>query len=439
MHSSNGSDWISQLSTELLLQIFEYDLTTATLVGCVLCCKRWKELAISVLYKHVTLTSTEKLSSWIAAAPPSLDSTIKTLTVCPIYVTTDGVFQSPTTTRNQLRLDLDQLSARLRCMVTLRSLSISASGNRFYEICIPDLLMAKILQNIPETCSSLELDVKHRPLDASPGEQNTHLCVSIRRLVPQLQTLRLALPCICPESFGTFLSQSSKITPEFTPVQAPKLQDCIIRLASARGGGRIWTFDGSRCPDVSLSSVKAFVECLLALTAPGQAPLLQKLWVYDALPAGDPILSYAAYVRRDILANKSRTLPFTNIFTRPYRGGDGLLIRMPAEEGGQDLFTTPQGAAELVEGHGWTTATNGARLPATLMAKYRLPRRHCITQTKAEWAADNQISMILWEYEKVTGTRLLDAETGGLLEDRPANFRIPEGWELNGLDLERVS
>ncbi|KAI0540487.1 hypothetical protein GGR58DRAFT_499064 [Xylaria digitata] len=383
MHSNNGSDWISQLSNELLLQIFEYDLTTATLVRCMLCCKRWKELVISVLYKHVTLISTEKLSRWIAATPPSLDSTIKSLT---------------------LRLDLDKLAVRLQRMVTLRSVSISTSTpeNLAYGLWIPDLSVAKILQNIPKTCSNLEL-----------------------------AALRLALPCICSESFGSFLSQSSTSTPEFGLMQAPKLQNCIIRLASACGGGDVERFDGTCNHDVSLSGVKAFVECLLFLTASGQAPLLQKLWVCDALPRGnDSRVSYEAFVRRDILAKKSHTFPW-NVIASSHKAKNGLFIRMPAEEGGQDL----------VEGHAWITATNGARLPATVMAKYRLPRQHCITQTRAEWSASSKISTMLWVNERVTGMRLLDAETGGLLENRPANFRKPEGWrrDPSGLGLERVS
>jgi hypothetical protein len=170
--------------------------------------------------------------------------------------------------------------------------------------------MTKILQNIAETCSSLELVVKHSPLDTSPRKQKTHLCLSIRRLIPQLQTLRLVLPCICPESFGTVLSQSSTSTPEFIPIGAPKLQDCIIRLASPRGGGTVERFDGPCNPDISLYGVKAFVECLHSLAASGQAPLLQKLWICDALSRGDdPRVSYGAFVRRDVLANKSHMFP----------------------------------------------------------------------------------------------------------------------------------
>jgi hypothetical protein len=48
---------------------------------------------------------------------------------------------------------------------------------------------------------------------------------------------------------------------------------------------------------------------------------------------------------------------------------------------------------------------------------------------------------MLWVNERDTGMRLLDAETGSLMEDRPANFRIPEGWrrDPSGMGLERVS
>ncbi|KAI0869625.1 hypothetical protein GGS24DRAFT_478238 [Hypoxylon argillaceum] len=75
-----------------------------------------------------------------------------------------------------------------------------------------------------------------------------------------------------------------------------------------------------------------------------------------------------------------------------------------------------------------------------LMANYQLPRQSCIVQTRAEWSANNKHSTQLWVNENKTGVRLLDGEMVALLEDRPAVFRIPEGWRQDQLGfLERVS
>ncbi|KAI1153667.1 hypothetical protein F4825DRAFT_473907 [Nemania diffusa] len=437
MPSIHNFNWISRLSNELLLLIFEYDLSPATLAECALCCKRWNRLAPSVLYKHVALTSSKKISRWVAAAPSSLDSEIETLTICINNVSnTNDV--APTV--EQLQLDLDQVSARLRQMAKLKSFSISSLETPSIGSRISTVSIVKLLHNIPETCSSLELVVKPRALIMSPHEQNTHLCVFIRRLIPQLQFLRLSLPYLCPESFGYVHNQSSANMTEFTPIKTPKLRDCIVILASPSGGGGVARFSGPCSPDASLFGVKAFVECLLVLVSSGQAPLLRRLWVIDALSKSEmnDNASYEAFVRRNVLAQISHTFPVNVIM--PPRMAHGFLIRMPAEENGEDLLTTRQDAASIVEGHAWMAATNGARLPAMLMANYQLPRQSCNVQARAEWSANNKHSTQLWVNENKTGVRLLDGEMGALLEDRPAVFRIPEGWRQDQLGfLERIS
>ncbi|KAJ8128068.1 hypothetical protein O1611_g5569 [Lasiodiplodia mahajangana] len=438
MHSSNDSAWILRLSNELLLSVFEYDLTPATLTERALCCKRWNKLATLVLYKHVALTSTQKVSRWISTAPSSLDPTIETLTICITNVSTTS--DVDVIAMEQLRLDLDQLPSRLRQMVKLRSFSVSTPERLNPGLQVSEISMAKLLHDVPETCSSLELAIKPRALVASPGEQKVHLCVLIRQLMPQLQFLRISLPCLCPESFGYVHSQSSTNTPVFTPAQAPNLRDCIFLLASPSGGGGIVRFDEPCNPDVSISGVKAFVECLLILVRSGQAPLLEKLWVFDALPkrGRNDNASYEAFVRRDILTQMSHTFPGN--FITPPRIAHGFFIRMPAEDGGEDFVTTRQGAASIVERHAWMAATNGARLPATLMAKYRLPRQDCTVQARAEWSTNNKHSTPLWSNERTAGMKLLEGETGALREDRPALFRIPEGWRQDPLGfLERIS
>ncbi|KAI1746610.1 hypothetical protein F4782DRAFT_523902 [Xylaria castorea] len=142
------------------------------------------------------------------------------------------------------------------------------------KLWIPNLSIAKIIQDTPETCSSLEFVVRQPPLETYPPGERSHLCVFIRRFVPQLQTLRLILPRVCPESFGTVLSQSATSTPQFTPVGAPKLQDCVVRLASPTRPKKAQRFDGLCNPDVFLSGAEHFAECLLALIASEQAPRL---------------------------------------------------------------------------------------------------------------------------------------------------------------------
>ncbi|KAI0552395.1 hypothetical protein F4679DRAFT_535458 [Xylaria curta] len=429
MHLSNDTDLTSRLSNEVLLKILEDDLTTATLASCALCCKRWSALATSLLYKHVALTGTRKLSRWIATAPESLDSTIESLT---IYVTKDwdeDTLDSDANAIEQVRQDMNQLPARLRQMAKLRSFSIFTPEGRTPRSWALNSSMEKILQAIPANCSSLELFIDESVPDES--EEKSHLCISIRQLLPQLQYLRLALPCLCPESFGCVKPTQSSTDPlDFSPADAPELRECIIRLASPFAGGDVRRFDGPCNPDLSIYGVEAFVECLLTIVDAGKAPLIQKLWVCDALPKIDihAHTSYGAFVRRDILTKKSHTFPWNRLPPHPVTE-NYFLVRMPGEEGGQDLLTTQQGAALfLVERDAWMTAGNGSRLPASLMQKYRLPRQESVVQTREEWLASCKKRTQLWRNETMTDMRLLEGQTGELLEYRPAELLVPEGW-----------
>ncbi|KAI1738206.1 hypothetical protein F4680DRAFT_193300 [Xylaria scruposa] len=438
----HDTDSISRLSNEILLKIFEDDLTTtATLASCATCCKRWSALATSVLYRHVALTGTRKLSRWIAAAPesPPLSSATESLT---IYVTKDWDEDGPDSDANameQVRQDLDRLPARLRQMARLRSFSIFTPEGRTPASWAPSSSVEKILQAIPANCSSLEvfIDGRLQPADDSSEQQETsHLCISIRQLLPQLQYLRLALPCLCPESFGSVSAQTSAGPSDFVPADAPELRECIIRLASPFGGGDVKRFDGPCNPGVSISGVEAFVKCLLTMVDARKMPLIEKLWVCDALPKIDihANTSYGAFVRRDVLTKKSHTFPWNRLPPHPVTN-NYFLVRMPGEEGGEDLLATKQGAEFLVERCGWMTAGNGSRLPASLMHKYRLPRQESVVQTREEWSASCRKTTQLWKNETTTGMRLLEGETGDLLEDRPAELQVPEGWRWDEFDL----
>ncbi|KAK9414079.1 putative F-box domain-containing protein [Seiridium unicorne] len=440
MHPNNHRDWISQLSNDLLLLVFERETAPAALTQSILCCKRWKILATSVLYRHVAL-DTKNFSRWSRTGPPALDATIETFTLCVTDVRIEAGREPAATTMERLRLDLDRLPSRLRNMVQLRSLSIHTPAQLPRGLWIPESSMAEILHHVPGTCSSLEVDVRDSRPESHPDKSETHICVSIRRLMPQLQFLRLGLPCLCPASVGDISEASSISTPDFTPAEAPNLRECIIKLREPSFGASatVKKFDIACNSEVRVVGIKAFAECLQALVHSGRAPSLKKLWILDALPQRDQWTSFGALVRRDVLADKSQTLPWKNIAPGG-KSKNGLLIRMPADEGGEDLLATMQDIWDLVEGHSWITASDGTRLPAFIMGRYRLPQRDRTVQIKEEWLATNRISTHLWADENETGMRLLHAETGSLLEDSPAEIHVPEGWrrDASGIRLERA-
>lgn len=437
MDSNAGADWISQLPTELLLRIYQCDLPPGTLSRCMCCCRRWRSVASLVLYKHVGLDM-QGLSRWINSGSASNDVTIETLTV---RITEAGTGTAtarapPDHALRQLRLDLDRLAERLRHMGKLRSLSIHAPARLPRGLWVPEPSLANVLNNVPGTCSSLEIDLSDVRYSGHPSKNETHLCSSVRRLLPQLRFLRLSLPNVCPEIFGSRCDPTSAIAPAFTPSQAPRLQEVTIKLFGASPVIR----RSQGCSSSDASVVRVLIEHLQTFARSGGAPSLRKLWVLDGLPQKLSFDSYAAVVRRDVLADISQTLPMKNI-SPGRKENDGFLIRMPAEDGAGDMLSTLEGIQMLAEKDTWIAAANGTRLPSTVMEKEDgLTPAGPIIRTAEEWRATSEISTILWEEESKTSQRLLEAETGGLLEDRVSFIRVPEGWrrDLNGFGLERI-
>ncbi|KAI0975705.1 hypothetical protein F4678DRAFT_278782 [Xylaria arbuscula] len=433
MPPCNDQDVTPRLSNELVLSIFEQDLPTATLAACAQTCRSWNPLATSVLYKHVTLTSTQNFTSWSAVATPQLDKTIETLTICITKVQNANGSENPATTMEQLRQNLERLQSRVIGMAKLENLSIRTPKKLIRGLWVPNAAIAKVLDNVPSTCTGLELVIMNGPYQATAEDLESHLCVAIRRLMPKLQYVRFALPTLCSESFGCVNPGSPIHEPAFTATDLPKLREGIFILASPKLGNSVERFDKPCNPAVSLAGMTVVIENLVSLVRSGKAPAIEKLWVYDCLASPrDDGYSYGAIVRRDVLSSKSLTFPWNDI--APLKRADSFFIRMPAEEGGEDMITTRANAACLTERHVWLTAANGARLPAALMTKHGL-REDCPVQTRERWFENSKISTALWKNESITGMRLLDGESGDLLEDRPAAFRIPDGWQSGDMGM----
>ncbi|KAI1326705.1 hypothetical protein F5Y16DRAFT_374403 [Xylariaceae sp. FL0255] len=433
--SQISADFTSRLPNELLLSILEYGLSQATLAASALCCNRWNVLASSVLYKHIALRDTREFFNWVNTAPTALDLNIETLTISisTVIPLPEHTSIDPEAQITQLRWHLDQLAARIRQMTKLRSFSITTPPPHKLHprVRIPDSSIASCLDNISDSCSSLELEIRNGPASAVHKDPDTHLCVSIRRLIPQLQFLRLDLPSLCP---GCFKSQSPINPRVFVPIEAPGLRECIIVLAYPHGWASVEKVNiKERCKTLSAdrsTAKRAVVASLLDLTCSGKAPLMKRLWAYDALPSPGPDLySYGVYVRRDIIAQRSHTFPWRSVGTA--FKGIAFFIRMPEETGGQDVLTDRDNAAHVIEENTWVTTVNGVRLPAALVETYQLEKKDYRVQTRADWAASTDITTELWLNEASTGVRLLNGETGHLLEDRQAEFRIPPGWRWN--------
>ncbi|KAI1458653.1 hypothetical protein F4805DRAFT_474175 [Annulohypoxylon moriforme] len=415
---------ISTLSNELLLSIFESGLPSSTLLQCMLCCKRWSPLSFSVLYKHLVLTL-GTLSTFVRCPTRSGDALIETLTLRINLVrsaeTEDAI--------RRLESDLCELATRVGGMGNLRVFSLFAPSKLPSNRWVASRSIAAVLGSLPRNCANLELDIRYL---CRPGivdeEENVHLCTSIRGVIPRLRSLRLSLSKLCPEAFGFGFDPRGQLGParRFEPVKAPRLERCIVKIAETKyfsGLDRSWVCG---FPDSDIVSVLA--THLLIFKDASNAPELKRLWMIDASPITDLYATLHAFVRRDVLAEKSWLLPYKNVGLHKF-DREGIFIRMPNEEGGQDLVSTIDGVAGLVEQHAWVETIERTRIPAAEIPRAReLVLAKPTVRTAGEWLAETNISCVLWVDEKNTGSRLLDVVEEGLVGDSTAVVRTPDGW-----------
>ncbi|KAI1135478.1 hypothetical protein F5Y05DRAFT_421422 [Hypoxylon sp. FL0543] len=418
---------ISDLSPEILLQIFEFDLSPSAISNYMLCCKRWWHLVSPVRYKHVVLTM-EALFRWSKQPSDSMDAMIQTFTL-RLH---PGLEPVTTSMRGRLYLGLFMLASRLVKLVNLRSLSVVApkSSTPFETgLRVPESLIASVLNNLPRTCVGLEIDIEE--MTYKGGKMD--LCQSISGILPRLRFLRLNLPHICPRAFGTGFdhAHTSSVAPDFEPIEAPNLEQCIIKVAKIEPRNLIRS--SMICDDSMAEVVAVLATYLQAFKSTTNTPKLQKLWILDALRRVEKHISFQSLVRRDIIANKSWALPYMNIT------GGVISIRMPAEEGGMDLISDVDGVNGLLEGHAWIGANRGSRIPASEISNgLGLTIVRPVVELAEDWAATSKMKCLLWSAERRTGTRLVDVVEGGLTEDCIPRMQLPLGWKLNASNTNVV-
>lgn len=277
-------------------------------------------------------------------------------------------------------------------------------------------------------CVSLELDTKGQ--EGNGGPKPLHICPLIRKAISRLQYLRLRLTNICPDicGFGFDSKRPTAVTDTFKPEKVPFLKECVINLGMEAFYGPVYrSHICNVSEELSRDGCVTIVAHLQTLVFSKNAPQLKKLRVLDGKRGKEQHRSYATLVRRDICADKSQALPFRQINSGA-GCEDGWLIRMPLADKGLDLLSSLQGIEEFAEGQTWQETSNRARMPAPVIAARAISPAP-IVQTSSEWRTRCNVTCMLWENERATGMRLLDAQDGALMENMSCWERTPNGWK----------
>ncbi|KAK2762728.1 hypothetical protein FQN54_000902 [Arachnomyces sp. PD_36] len=423
--------------------------TPSSFLSCILCSKRWRNVALQVLYQDVVLRNSN-LGLFLQHLPESCYPFVRSLTVRitpenaqdPIHLEIAEYREEVERLKKNLSpgskticRNLANLAEKVNRMDHLSTFSLvleseGAAGMGFW---IPRPTIAHIIDNLPAPCVNLEVDTKG--IDhCEPG--NAHLCDSLQVILPRLQHFRLRLRLLCPAIFGEGFTTDGTVENEsnFKPISAPHLKTLMINCVS-KNSKVCGTLQYPETPDfIHRSSPPArlcLASCLRLLVERSSSfPAAERLWLLDSQhPSDQNGMNFASYNRRDVISNKTYAIPYRRIWPSDR---NSVLTRTP--EGIQGLSAS--WVIEIfAEDEIWKETTNGSRIPAGLLSaedwetqgylKMELP-----LESESAWReGSGKRTCALWVNEKKAGVPLLDTvEREGLTDTSPVVELTPPGW-----------
>lgn len=210
---------------------------------------------------------------------------------------------------------LEEFGSTLPSLGHLQFFSFLVRGgiNNFW---IPQPLLATLLSNLPTICTSLEIDTSGSD-HVEPG--TSHLCDTIREILPRLEHLRLDLSTLCPKAFEIA-----------TP--CPRLTTLIISCFAGTHNSRLCPSYPSENPIPSPSTRDTEAMPPLIHHLQTILPLLPNLNQCILLDQnGNPSANSAfhlTYNVRDVLRDTVTAMPVECV--HPFADdGDGYMLRMP--------------------------------------------------------------------------------------------------------------
>ncbi|KAI2775263.1 hypothetical protein F4815DRAFT_487542 [Daldinia loculata] len=423
---------IAELAPEILLEIFKRLAkdNNATLVPSILCCRKWRPLALSVLYDDVVLNQ-QRLVKFVENCA---DHEIRSLTLRMGAIPVNPYDTAEAKQTAEVRLEaLRRLCSRItRLKPTVVSILVD-----FPFPYTGSSEISSIINNLPASCISLEIDIRYGSVIhnfALGSQPHSHLCDSIRDTLPRLQHLRLRLPRICPDIFSV---QSPSQGAHRQTSRAAELKTCLINLSLRLPGTLSRGVWATLCSDDIAQTPYAGLLTRLPSALPSVLPVLkdfaclnsvnlERLWAIDVQPRDLTLPhSWSAWVRRDFISNASFPIHVLNI------GGfkpDGWLARVPlstSPEKTQDWVSSPDVLEMLAEDSTWIETTTGARLPMAMLREDQDTRE---ALTRIPFYERNLITCMLWINEDETGEKLLPEGPGELMQQWDLNEITPSGW-----------
>jgi hypothetical protein len=154
------------------------------------------------------------------------------------------------------------------------------------------LELSSIINNLPDSCTCLEIDTEHSGFIVVPStdfnsQPTSPVCDAIRTILPRLEHLRLRRPQLCSALFGT---KSHEQDAGFEAVRATNLKSCLINLSLRTPGpypGTLAALCGASAP-IPLVGLRPHFPYALTPLLPGlqafarlNSARLERLWIVD--------------------------------------------------------------------------------------------------------------------------------------------------------------
>ena len=377
------------------------------------------------------------------------------------------------------------LSQRLRHLVPLLSQMTNLNAFSFYSprnpVCfVPRREIIDLLDALPARCTSMELDTggNDRRDKIKEPQETTHVCVALRRVLPQMQYVRIRTAAMCWSMFGK-RDRKEMNTP--APLCLPKLRGMIINCSPSLARCSPDDWFGSRAYQSSNLAWHPVTEALADIVDSGlrrresedertegwlKNPDGVTISVMETTDhSNDDTSIWRAKVRADMIRKQSWAMPTRSVWHEATIPGSGL-IRMPD---GEDWMGTPVVLERLAEGENvtWFNLLSGARLPRRIIVAGNgngddftirdptstigemsggwagvLPDPTPL-RTPEEWRRENPRKMTyVWRNERNTGTRLIGAEKRvgehRYLSLEPMVEITPQGWRRSGFQNDSL-
>jgi hypothetical protein len=306
---------------------------------------------------------------------------------------------------------------------------------------IPQSYLVKLVEALPPSCTDLELDTHGE--NARSKNSSTHLCTSLRALLPRLRHVRLRL-----RSCEALFADTSTLK---LPNLKTLIYSCVsgIPIAICHTPSLYRPTWGS--PHLVWSTVTSGLISLVG--TPGAVSPDAKVYAFMTSDHNDNDRSlWLANVLADFQERKSTATPSRIVWVESRIPGSHVM-RLPD---GSEMMSNFAGLQTVAEGQLWVECRGGARLARQVVKDSRDGRpsfaQGCVEKeieylkSSDKWREENPgKSSTSWVNEKLTGVTLMRAversgddwlSLGLLGEDTPAGWRRVD----NGLNdtLERA-